>query len=82
MNFTSFFTKRLILSFVLFYGISLFGQDQDPKAKLILDDLSKKTKSYGLIEKSSTLAVARWKEDSILIHSLMVALCQPEVAHH
>jgi len=50
MNFTSLFTKRLILSFVLFYGISLFGQDQDPKAKLILDDLSKKTKSYGSIQ--------------------------------
>lgn len=39
---------------LLFTGIT-FAQDQDPKAKAILDDLSKKTKSYSTIQVEFTL---------------------------
>lgn len=41
--------KNLI--YILFFSLSLnsFAQDQDPKAKAILDDLSKTTKAYKTI---------------------------------
>lgn len=41
--------KKIILNLVLLSGITLNAQDQDPKAKVILDDLSKTTKTYKTI---------------------------------
>lgn len=39
--------KKILLSFLLFtLSLYSFSQDQDPKAKVILDDLSKQTKTY------------------------------------
>lgn len=39
----------IILSFFIFTSFGLNAQDQDPKAKVILDELSKKTKAYKTI---------------------------------
>jgi len=41
--------KKLLLLFFTFCFLVSIGQDQDPKAKLILDDLSKNTKTYKTI---------------------------------
>jgi len=41
--------KKLILNLVLLSSITIHAQDQDPKAKAILDDLSKTTKTYKTI---------------------------------
>ena len=41
--------KKLLLLFFNFCFLVSIGQDQDPKAKLILDDLSKNTKTYKTI---------------------------------
>lgn len=41
--------KKLILNLVLLSSITIHAQDQDPKAKTILDDLSKTTKTYKTI---------------------------------
>ena len=41
--------KKLIFLFFTFCFLVSIGQDQDPKAKLILDDLSKNTKTYKTI---------------------------------
>ena len=41
--------KKLPLLFFTFCFLVSIGQDQDPKAKLILDDLSKNTKTYKTI---------------------------------
>lgn len=41
--------KKLILSIFCVLSISVFSQEQDPKAKGILDDLSKTTKTYKTI---------------------------------
>ena len=41
--------KKIILNLILLSGITIHAQDQDPKAKTILDDLSKTTKTYKTI---------------------------------
>ena len=41
--------KKLLLLFFTFCFLVSIGQDQDPKAKLILDDLSKNTKTFKTI---------------------------------
>lgn len=41
--------KKLILNLVLLSSITIHAQDQDPKAKAILDDLSKTSKTYKTI---------------------------------
>ena len=41
--------KKLLLLFFTFCFLVSIGQDQDPKAKLILDDLTKNTKAYKTI---------------------------------
>jgi outer membrane lipoprotein carrier protein len=41
--------KKLITLFLVAFTCFGYGQDQDPKAKLILDDLSKTTKTYKTI---------------------------------
>ncbi|MCA0430673.1 MAG: outer membrane lipoprotein carrier protein LolA [Bacteroidetes bacterium] len=41
--------KKIVLSVILLSGLNLNAQDQDPKAKAILDDLSKTTKTYKTI---------------------------------
>ncbi len=41
--------KKILLNIILLSGLSLYAQDQDPKAKAILDDLSKTTKTYKTI---------------------------------
>lgn len=41
--------KRLFIALALSIGLTSVAQDQDPKAKTILDDLSKTTKSYKTI---------------------------------
>ena len=41
--------KKLIFLFFTFCFLVSIGQDQDPKAKLILDDLTKNTKAYKTI---------------------------------
>lgn len=49
-------TMKTIALF-LFAGISVMAQDQDPKAKVILDDVSKATKAYKTITTEYTLTV-------------------------
>jgi chaperone LolA len=41
--------KNIVLSVILLSGLNINAQDQDPKAKAILDDLSKTTKTYKTI---------------------------------
>lgn len=41
--------KKLLVIIPLFFALLIKAQDQDPKAKLILDELSKVTKSYKTI---------------------------------
>lgn len=41
--------KRIILALSILTSVHVFAQDQDPKAKSILDDLSKTTKAYKTI---------------------------------
>ena len=41
--------KKIVLSVILLSVLNLNAQDQDPKAKAILDDLSKTTKTYKTI---------------------------------
>ena len=38
--------KKIFLFLFICVGFSLFAQDQDPKAKAVLDDVSKTTKAY------------------------------------
>ena len=41
--------KHIFLFILAFTGLTSLAQDQDPKAKPILDDLSKTTKAYKTI---------------------------------
>ena len=47
----------------LFVSSSAFSQDQDPKAKAILDELSKKTKSYGTVKVEFTMKTVNKTEN-------------------
>lgn len=49
--------KQLFLILSTLSFISLFGQEQDPKAKAILDDLSKNTKTYKTITSDFVLTM-------------------------
>jgi outer membrane lipoprotein-sorting protein len=49
--------KKIALLLLSFIYLNQFGQEQDPKAKAILDDLSKTTKSYKSISANYVLTI-------------------------